>query len=214
MTEALASLLYLAAGILAWAGGAKAIRPGPTARALLAAGLPSSFPVVRTVAAWEIAVGLVCLVRPSPGAALALAATYGVFAAYLTWLLLTKPAGGSCGCAGERDVPPSSLHVALDLAAVMVGVAAATAHLPSLAHLLAGLGWLSIPFLGGAMAAGYLAFAAAALVPAAFASYTAPVHRHHRASGNRHLRADDVLAGAGVGPGHRSLWGGHGPGGG
>ena len=93
-------------------------------------------------------------------------------------------------------------------------MAAATIHLPTLGVLLAGLGWWSIPYLAGAVAAGYLALAAVALVPDAFASYAAPVHRHDRASFNRHKRADHVLASAGVGPGHSSLWGGLGPDGG
>jgi hypothetical protein len=209
LPQALAPVVYLAAGLLAWSGIAKGLRPAPAADALRLAGLPAHTALVRALAGWELVVGLACLLRPATASMFALCATYLAFAGYLEYVIRTRPGSGSCGCTGAHRVPPSRLHVALDLVAAAAAAMAIVVPVASLPAFASSLGPLAVPFLGGLVLAGYLAWAAVRLVPEAFASYRGGEgHAHERVRGNRHRRADSVLAAAGIGPGHPSLWGG------
>ena len=170
MSNAFAAPFFAAATLLVASGILKLRDPGPPSRALEAAGLPGGPSSVRLLGLAEITLGTSSIVVPHPWAATALAVTYAVFAAFLVRLRARRP-DASCGCAGERELPPSLLHVAFDLVAAGSGVGLAVLREPGLPSILAGAPALAAPLVLGIGAVAVLAAAAVTLVPAAFGSY-------------------------------------------
>jgi methylamine utilization protein MauE len=206
-SDALAPIFFLAAGLLVLAGAAKILRPDPTAQALLDAGLPATIGAARTVGTAEIVVGAWALSAPSAGGAVALGALYLLFAGYLAFLLVARPDAGSCGCAGPTPIPPSRLHLALNLVAGTSGFAYATTAAPSAGMWIRGLGWAAAPIVLGLVVAGWLAVVAVTQAPGAFRAWTPEDHSHeHAPHGHDHGTTDRELADAGIAPGHASLW--------
>src|SRR5437867_2348393 len=113
--QVLAAPFFAAAGLLGVAGVAKLRQPGPASDALASAGLPHGVLSVRLLGAGELALAAVCVARPTPLAALAMAGVYAAFAAFLALAKAGAISLSSCGCAGERVVRPSWLHVVLNL---------------------------------------------------------------------------------------------------
>jgi hypothetical protein len=93
--------------------------------------------------------------------------------AFLSFLLLAKRPHESCGCAGDRDVPPSWLHVALDAAgaASAAGFAATSRAGTGILGAAAPLPLHGISLLVSVVLLGYLAFLCAAYLPQALAAY-------------------------------------------
>jgi len=111
--------------VLIWAGIAKVLRPGDTARALAAAHLPASSALVRAIAGVEVVVGAGAALgggRPFDGA---MAASYGLLAAFVGVAMARGWSLSSCGCFGEADARPTIAHVAVN--AVLGGAAAVAA---------------------------------------------------------------------------------------
>jgi len=205
--DTLAPVFFLAAGLSILAGTVKVARPDPAAQAMLDAGLPGTPRWARVVGAVEIGVGAWAWVRPAAGGAVALGVLYLVFAGYLGYLLVARPDAGSCGCAGPTPVPPSRLHLALDLVATGAAFGYAAAGGQSLLTWIDGLGWAAIPLGLGLVLAGWLAVIAVTEAPAAFRSWEAGPHDHTTAPhGHDHVVTDDALATAGIAAGHASLW--------
>ena len=112
--------------LLVAAGGAKAIRPGDTARALRRS--PS---VVRAGALVEVVAGAGAATVGGPVLIGVVAASYAAFTVFVVVALARGWSLASCGCFGEPDSPPTVLHVVIDgvLALAAVGAAASTAPL-------------------------------------------------------------------------------------
>ena len=201
---------FASAGILVVSGVAKVRSPRPAAAALFAAGFPVADWMVRTLAVAEIALGLTAILRPTPAVAFLVAGTYVLFAVAASMFLL-HPRVRSCGCLGDRDVPPSVLHVVMNVAAAAFAAAGALTGVDSLPVVVSALGWAAPLLVAGSAAVAYLAAAAVSLFPAAFGAYEgAHDHRSERGSGtsmSRLRRTEDVLRDAGVEAGHPSLWG-------
>ena len=206
--DAIAPLCFLAAGLLVVAGVAKLVRPRATAQAMVDAGLPGSDLLARGVGLAEVTAGTWALVAPATGGAVALAVVYLAFAGFLGYVLRTHPDAGSCGCAGAKAVPPSLLHMGLDLVAAGSAIAYALAGGPGAATWLRSLGWGAVPVAAGLGLAGWLAVVVVTEVPTAWRAWVPPAHQeetpHHH--GDDHVRADEALAHSGIGPGHPSLW--------
>jgi hypothetical protein len=197
----------LVAGLLVAAGCAKLVRPDPTAGALCAGGpVTRCRAVARAIGLVEIAVGLWAIVLPSRASGAAVAGAYLAFAGFVAFLLLRRPDASSCGCAGAREIPPSGIHLVANLVAAGVGVAAALAPPPAIGPVVASLGWFSVPFAVGLIAAGALAVVAVTDLPGAVTSYHRPTGHPVERDADRHMRADAALEAAGIGPGHSSLW--------
>jgi hypothetical protein len=209
--DTIAPLYLLAASLLLVSGSLKLVRPSATAQALLDAGLPGSRAVARGLGAGECAAAAFAAAAPARGGALALAAVYLAFAVFVGYVLRTHPTAGSCGCAGSKAVPPSLLHLGLDVVAAAAGLTYLAARGPSAADWLAGLGWGSMPVIAGLALAGWLAIVAVTEVPAAWRAWTPPPEHDPASHADRHLVAEDALSIAGIGPGHPSLWPGVGP---
>lgn len=164
---------FTAALVLGWSGAAKLRRPAGLSTALGSAGLPAGWGGVRLLAFAEVAVGVWCLARPSAAGAATMGLLYLGFCAFLSWLLLSGRPSESCGCAGDRDVPPSWLHVGLDAAAAgsAFGFAVSGRGAPGIVGVAAGLPLHGISFLVGVVLLGYLSFLCAAYLPSALTSY-------------------------------------------
>jgi len=199
-------MTLLVAVMLVAAGAAKLIRPIPTARALRAAGLAADEPFARAIGSAECAAGLWALISPSRSSELAVAATYVVFASFVTFLLVRRPGSESCGCAGTKDVPPSGLHLSLNVLAAGVAAGAALAPPRGIASIVGSLGWAIVPFAIGVAAAVTLIVTAVTDLPPALGSYRRPARHPIERDADRHVRADLALSAAGIGPGHPSLW--------
>jgi hypothetical protein len=206
--DAIAPPFLLAAGLLVVAGAAKLLRPRATAQAMADVGLPGADASARALGTVEVAAGLAAILIPMRGGAVVLAVVYLLFAGFLAYVLRVHPDTGSCGCAGANAVPPSVLHLGLNLLAAGAGVTCAVVGGQSPARWVLGLGVGALPVVVGLALAGYLAVVAVVEVPAAWRAWVPPQHvddEHHH-HGDDHVRADEALATAGIGPGHPSLW--------
>ena len=207
VTDALAPVVFLAAALLMLAGGVKVVRPRATAQALLDAGLPGSRAVARGIGTVEIATGAWALLAPAAGGAIALGVVYLSFAGFLGYMLRVHPESGSCGCAGPTPVPPSRLHLVLNVVAGLAAFGYASTAAPAFGAWIDALGWVAAPVLAGIGLAGWLAVVAVTEAPAAFRSWEPPTHDHEaEPHGHDHAVADQELALAGIKPGHPSLW--------
>lgn len=172
ITAASAVIAFSASLVLMAGGIAKARRPAATGNALSAAHLPSAVGIVRGLGVTEAAIGVAFLSVPSRVTAGLVAAAYLGFAGFLMYLLLGPVAVASCGCAGQRDLPPSWLHAGLATIAAAAALAVLAApHQPRAvwsfdAGRLAGL-----PFLFGLALMAWLAVTVVAYVPTLFGSY-------------------------------------------
>jgi hypothetical protein len=131
---------------------------------------------------------------------------YLAFAGFVGFVLRTHPTAGSCGCAGSKAVPPSLLHLGLDVVAAAAGLSYLAQRGPSAGVWLASLGWGSVPVLLGLMLAGWLLVIVVTEVPPAWRAWRAPADDGPASHADRHLVAEDALSIAGIGPGHPSLW--------
>ena len=204
--DAIAPPFFLAASLLLVSGALKLVRPRATAQALLDAGLPGSRAVARGLGAGECAAAAFAAAAPARGGALALAIVYLGFAGFVGYVLRTHPTAGSCGCAGSKAVPPSLLHLGLDVVAATAGLAYLGERGPSAGVWLAGLGRASVPVLVGLVVAGWLLVVVVTEVPPAWRAWTPPTDDRAASHAGRHLVAEDALSIAGIGPGHPSLW--------
>ena len=204
--DTIAPPFFLATSLLLVSGVLKLVRPRATAQALLDAGLPGSRAVARGLGAGECAAAAFAAAAPARGGALALALVYLAFAGFVGSVLRTHPTAASCGCAGSKAVPPSLLHLGLDVVAAAAGLAYLGERGPSAGVWLAGLGWGSVPVLVGLVVAGWLLVVVVTEVPPAWRAWTPPADNRAASHADRHLVAEDALSIAGIGPGHPSLW--------
>jgi hypothetical protein len=205
--DAIAAPFFLAASLLLVSGGVKVARPRATAQAMRDVSLPESRAVARGLGALELGTAAWAILAPAAGGALALAIAYLGFAAFLGFVLRMHPDAGSCGCAGAKAVPPSRIHLMLDLAAAVAALAFASARGPALAAWIASVGPGAVLVIGGMALAGWLAVIAVSEAPLAWRSWSPPEHAHDPQRRDDHDEsAEAALASAGIGPGHPSLW--------
>jgi methylamine utilization protein MauE len=206
--DAIAPPFFLAAVLLALSGALKLRRPRPSAQALLDVGLPGSDGLGRGLGVVEVAAAAGAILAPAAGGALALAVAYAGFSAFLAYVLRRHPDAGSCGCVGTKALPPSALHLALDVVAAGIAVAYAAAAGPSAASWFESLGFPgALAVMGGLVLAGAVAIVAVIDAPSAWRAWSPPPHVHDAHRGDDHdASADAALASAGIGPGHPSLW--------
>ena len=125
--------LHALAVLLLVAALAKLRRPAEAVDALRQARLPASSLLVRLLAAAEVVVAGLVLLRGGVGPALALAGLHLGFAAFVVRLRGTAGASASCGCFGGAEAPADRLHVVTNLAAAAVAAAGAATGSTSLA---------------------------------------------------------------------------------
>jgi hypothetical protein len=206
--DVLAPVFFIAAGLLIAAGFAKIVRPRPTAQALSDVGWPASDGIARVVGVVEVCVGAAAMLAGGIPAAVALSVVYLVFAAFLGFVLVAHPDAGSCGCAGAKAVPPSCLHLVLNLGAATVGAAFAAVAGPGAIAWIRELGGTALIVVPGLALSAWLAVVAVTEAPTAWHAWTPPRphEEHEHEPRDHHARAEEALASAGIGPGHPSLW--------
>jgi hypothetical protein len=171
----IAAPFYVAAGLLAVEGVVKLIRPMPARRALVDAGLPQGRLAVAALGLAQVAVGGAALISPGSATAWALAAMYAAFALFLV-RLMRRAGTRSCGCLGSIEAPPSAIHIALNVIAVVAASAAVLQPPPSLWDAVRASPFSGVPFAFGLLSAGYLCFVAVAYLPAAWGAYRRHEH--------------------------------------
>jgi hypothetical protein len=155
----------IAAVLLAGAGAAKVVDPAATVGALRGFGLRIPASAVRAGGGVEVAVAVVAVVGGSPIAALAVAASYLAFTAFVLAALVRRLPIGSCGCFGKVDTPPSTLHVVVNLGAAAAAIGAAAAGGGDLRDVLAAQPLGAVPFVVLVLVGAYAAFTALTVVP-------------------------------------------------
>jgi hypothetical protein len=167
-----ATVVAFASSLLLIAGGASKVRrPGAASRALSATNLPSSPLAARTLGVAEVMVGSLFLLAPGRASAILLGGAYVAFAAFLAYLLMARIAVASCGCAGARDLPPSWLHVGLDVAAAAAAIVAALDPPPSIMQVIGSQPLAGVPLVFGLLLIAWLATLVVGYVPLLFGSY-------------------------------------------
>jgi hypothetical protein len=171
--QSLAVPFFATAVVLALSGLAKLRQPGPLVRMFASTGIPVGPAAVRALSLGELGLGAVCLAAPTRIAAFALGSLYAGFAAFLAWLLVRRIEVSSCGCSGKEDVPPSWIHVGLNLAAAAAAMAAAASGpaFPSVAAAAARLPVGGTGFLVGVAAIAALGALCAAYLPTVLLAY-------------------------------------------
>lgn len=152
MSGVASALAWVLAGVLGWTGVAKLRRPGRTAAAFAALGLPGAAALAVAVPVAEVVTAVALVTFPPLGGAAALV-LLGLFTAFLTSRLrdggtvdcacfgsaraepltaaallrngLLMAAAGVAGLAGVRGVPPPEAIVAAGTAAVIGALAVA-----------------------------------------------------------------------------------------
>jgi hypothetical protein len=147
----LAGPFAIASVLLAIGGAFKALRPGDTANALVAVGVPvpSVLPtrvVVRAGGIVEMSIGVAALFAGGPVLCALVAVSYLAFAGFVVVALRAGAPISSCGCFGKVDTPPSVVHVVLDVAFAGVAVAAAFTGNVGLPDVLADQPLAGVPF--------------------------------------------------------------------
>lgn len=167
MGELLAGPYLAACGLLIAAGLPKLRDPLPLVRALRSVGLPIGRTIglasatTRLIAAAEVVLGVVAVVRPTHLTATLVAAAYLAFTGFVALALTRGGVVSSCGCFGKPDTPPTRAH--LLVTALLAGVAAATAVGPPTRLLTADLAQLVTA--AYAVLVAYLAWLVIAVLP-------------------------------------------------
>lgn len=131
--------LHLFAVLLVLSGADKLGDPAPASQAMSEAGLAGD----RRLGAWagrtlglvEVAVGAAVLAVGGVVPALAMAAVFLGFGAFLV-LLQRRAAGVGCGCFGASTAPPGVAHLLIDVAAAGTALVAAATSAPDLTAVL------------------------------------------------------------------------------
>lgn len=142
----LAGPLFAAAALLAVAGGAKLVAPGPTRVSLRAAGLPSTAIAARALGVAEVGIAAYALGWGGRPAAALVAVAYLGFAAFAELVRRRTRGRAPCGCFGSSDAPLTLLHVGVDLALAAVAAAAAVARVPGLVEVAGETPLGGVPF--------------------------------------------------------------------
>ena len=160
--------------LLVVGGAAKVVNPDATTAALAAASLPGRRAVVRAGGVAEVLVGAGALLVGGPvGPALVLAAYLG-FVSFLVLSMRRAEGGGSCGCFGATEAPPSRIHVGFDLMAAAVAAVAGLTGWPGLGSVLAAQPWGGAPLVGVVALLTFLGYLVLTLLPAVLTVQTAP----------------------------------------
>ena len=140
----LAGPYFMIATLLVITGVPKLTNPGGTARALYSLGLPATLTTERAIGAVEIAGGLAALLLGGRLTAGVVALVYLGFSAFIA-LALRSDKVKNCGCFGDRDVPPSLLHLTIDLAAAAVAMTLVLRPIGAITEVMGETPWAGVP---------------------------------------------------------------------
>lgn len=174
MSDALAGPYAVACTLLVVAGAFKATRPRASTGAMRALALPASDRLTRSLGGAEVALGAAAALTGWAPLAGLVAVGYAGFAGFVVAARRRGTMVQSCGCLGELEVPPSSIHVGVNVAAAAVAIAAAVTRVDGLRTTLADEAMAGVPFVALVAAA---VWAIVVLITAVPAARSAPVSR-------------------------------------
>jgi hypothetical protein len=135
--------LVIVAAVLAAGGVSKVVDPEPTRAMLASMGVRVPAGAARAMGVVELVVGVAAALVGGPVLAGLVAVAYLTFAVVAARLVRLGDAAASCGCFGRLSSRATSLHVAADLVAAGVAVAAAVTGTSGAIGALEELGWVS-----------------------------------------------------------------------
>jgi hypothetical protein len=144
--EIIAGPFAIVAVVLAVGGISKLGAPDASGASLRSLGIPASPTLVRFLAFCEIAIAVIALVVGGTLGALAVTFAFVAFT-LMMYLLVRKGSSASCGCFGQADTPPSSLHVVANAICAALAAAAAALDVVSIEALLSDQPAAGIPML-------------------------------------------------------------------
>lgn len=156
--EYVAAVYLMAAILLGAAGAAKAVAPEPAAAALARLRQPHTRWAVRLLGVVELAVAVGAFVLGGPAPAIALTVLYAEFAVVAV-AMVRSGSTLSCGCFGRVEMPATWRHVAVNIAAAVAGVVAASWPVEPIDQLFETRQWLLAPFCAAVAAGAYGLFA-------------------------------------------------------
>ena len=156
--EYVAAVYLMAAVLLGAAGAAKTVAPEPAAAALARLELHHNPWTVRLLGLVELVVATSAFIIGGVAPATALAALYAGFAVVAAALVRSGSAA-PCGCFGHLEMPTTRRHVAVNIAATIVGIAAASWPVEPIDQLFETRQWLLAPFCVAVAAGAYGLFA-------------------------------------------------------
>jgi hypothetical protein len=142
----LAGPFFMSAALLVITGVPKVTNPGGTARALYSLGVPATLNTERAIGVVEVGAGMAALLFGGRAAAAAIALVYIGFSLFIA-LALRSEEVRNCGCFGERDVPPSRLHLGIDLAAAGVAIVLVFRPIGAITTVMGETPWAGVPLL-------------------------------------------------------------------
>jgi hypothetical protein len=157
-------------GVLVIAGVAKARSPASARDALSAVGLTVPAPVIRGLGVAEIAAGGGAAVWPTAATCALVAALYAGFTLFVL-VSMRAPRGAPCGCFGAAETEVGLLHLALNVIACAIGVAAAIAPPRGIGWMLGRAPLTAAPLALGLAAATFAAYLAFTALPGAWRAY-------------------------------------------
>ncbi len=156
--------------LLVVAGVLKLRAPNAMRRSLRLAGVSLPPSAVRALGLAELAVGAAGANWPGPLTGGLVATSYAVFAAFV--LRLGRLAGSAdCGCFGEAGASVGPIHVALNVAACGLAIAAALDPPPGLNWIAGRTPLIAVPLALGTVAAAFAAYLAFTALPVAWGAY-------------------------------------------
>lgn len=162
---ALAGPYFILAALLVVSGLPKLSNPANTAQALSSIGLPQKPWLGRAVGGVEIAIGIGTLAIGGRLSAAAFTVLYAGFAGFIVFGLRSSRVK-SCGCFGSQPTPPSALHLAVDLAAVAIGVAMVAKPVGDITAIMSLVPWAGVPLVLLVAIGTWLALLVLTLLPA------------------------------------------------
>ncbi|MGH9243724.1 MAG: MauE/DoxX family redox-associated membrane protein [Acidimicrobiales bacterium] len=144
--DALSGPFFAVCVLLALAGGFKIVRPRPTVGAARAVRLPASPQLVRVFGIGEVAVGAGAAATGWAPLAAVVAVAYAGFAGFVVAARRRGTAIQSCGCFGSDDLPPTRIHLVVNVAASLVAGAAAITRLDGAPSVVADQPLAGVPF--------------------------------------------------------------------
>lgn len=136
----------MSATLLVITGVPKITNPGGTARALYSLGVPATLNTERAIGAVEVGAGMAALLFGGRVAAAAIAFVYIGFSVFIALALRSEDVR-TCGCFGEKDVPPSLRHLVIDLGAAAVAIVLAFRPIGAITAVMGETPWAGIPLL-------------------------------------------------------------------
>ncbi|HEY5149225.1 MAG TPA: MauE/DoxX family redox-associated membrane protein [Mycobacterium sp.] len=163
-------VVWAAALLLAGAGLGKVLNPAPTAAAIEAAEIPGTLWLAgpgfgRLIGVAEVFVAGLVLGAGGAAPAALLAVAYLLLTVVARRLLRMAP-GTHCGCFGRAADPVSRWHIAVNLACLLITVAAVALPVPGVPEMIESDGWSPLLILGGAVLAAWLASVLMTSLPA------------------------------------------------